>query len=273
MNRANPAGQKKTEAAMTNPIRFGLVVTVALFAVAGCQNDAPTAVDPGTIPDTLANRVRRMKLLPGTGEQLGFAGRMVNSPAVFLTDSAGAPVQGIYITFKVASKGGVLEHTRVPTSNTGYASPGEWTLGPEPGINSVLASLDGVEPVVLSALAVDPGAITWYDLKAIVDCGPQQDEIADQCADAIDTAPRYPYWSESIALTENGFFGRETGQDGWWWIGGRYRSSGEEILVTSTNGPLHGYRRSDGRIWFVFCGDFAGAPGHCEGWVYSERAD
>lgn len=66
-------------------------------------------------------------------------------------DRFGNYVSGLPITFSVASGGGSV------------STDGRWTLGSDPGINSVVASAPGLNSVTVRVRALDAGTITWYD--------------------------------------------------------------------------------------------------------------
>jgi hypothetical protein len=63
-------------------------------------------------------------------------------PMVSVSDSDGSPLQGINVVFAVtAGGGGVVNLGAVATNNTGQATCGNWTLGPNVGLNTVRASV------------------------------------------------------------------------------------------------------------------------------------
>lgn len=114
----------------------------------------------------------------------GLPGDEIGPPQVHVTDRFGNNAGGVVVTFRVATGGGSLATTQVEAS-IGYASAGSWTLGPNPGLNSVVATAPGLNSVTFSARALDVGAVTWYDMKP-------------QSVPYIEIA--------SIALCENGTF-------------------------------------------------------------------
>jgi hypothetical protein len=77
------------------------------------------------------------------------------APSVRVTDSGDAPVAGVTVTFVVTSGGGTVAGDTRTTDADGIARVGRWTLGPEPGGNTLEAragSLAG-SPVVFNAEA------------------------------------------------------------------------------------------------------------------------
>jgi len=82
------------------------------------------------------------------------------APAVIARDAEGLPREGLTIRFAVASGGGAIERTQVVTDAQGLASAGAWTLGPQPGPNSLTASADGLPTLTFTATALSIEAPT-----------------------------------------------------------------------------------------------------------------
>src|SRR5213080_1108886 len=81
-------------------------------------------------------------------------------PAVLVRDQHGNPVQGVSVTFAVASGGGSVNPTSpVATGLDGIAAATSWTLGPTEGTNTLTASSAGLtgSPVTFTATGT-PGA-------------------------------------------------------------------------------------------------------------------
>ena len=75
--------------------------------------------------------------------QFGVVGRPVTvRPRVKLGDAFGNPIAGQPIHFEVTSGGGILTGVEQVTDAAGTAELGGWTLGPQAGINRVLASFN-----------------------------------------------------------------------------------------------------------------------------------
>ncbi len=82
-------------------------------------------------------------------DQSGTAGLPVGvPPSVVVEDANGNPVPGVSVTFTVTSGGGSVGGTPVPTSSSGVATVGTWTLGPAAGSNTLEAVADGVSASV-----------------------------------------------------------------------------------------------------------------------------
>lgn len=76
-------------------------------------------------------------------------------PAVRVTNSLGEPVAGVEVSFAVTKGGGSIDGASQITNADGIARVGSWTLGPNPGRNTLQAragSLNG-SPVVFNATA------------------------------------------------------------------------------------------------------------------------
>ncbi|HSJ25122.1 MAG TPA: hypothetical protein VK929_10660 [Longimicrobiales bacterium] len=79
-------------------------------------------------------------------------------PAVQVRDGYGNPVQGVTIAFAVVEGGGAVSSAVHATNAAGVAAVAWWTLGSVVGVNTLAATLPGIEPVVFTARA---GASTF----------------------------------------------------------------------------------------------------------------
>jgi len=61
-------------------------------------------------------------------------------PAVLVTDRENRPVAGVEVVFAVESGNGSILQGRAVTGANGVATSGGWTLGKEPGVNTLVAS-------------------------------------------------------------------------------------------------------------------------------------
>ena len=91
--------------------------------------DPATVAASGTLPST-----------PAAGQAI--------SAAVVVRDASGSPVAGVTVTFQVTSGGGSVTAT-AQTNGNGVATV-SWTLGPEPGVNTLVALVPSLSPVTLS---------------------------------------------------------------------------------------------------------------------------
>ena len=79
--------------------------------------------------------------------QIGLVGYATNiRPAVRVTDGSDNPVSGVTVTFAAGVGGGSATDSVVSTNADGIAQVGAWTLGANPGPNTMVATVDA--PVV-----------------------------------------------------------------------------------------------------------------------------
>lgn len=76
-------------------------------------------------------------------------------PAVRVIDELGQPVQGVGVTFVATAGGGTVDGPATTTDANGIARVGGWTLGPDPGTNTLqaLAGTIAGSPVIFTAQA------------------------------------------------------------------------------------------------------------------------
>ena len=88
---------------------------------------------------------------PSGDEQQGPAGSALTKPIVVVVlDQNGDPLPGIQVTFAVTAGGGALSVETATTDENGRAAT-TLTLGPQPGINTVVASVPDLDPVTFTA--------------------------------------------------------------------------------------------------------------------------
>ena len=99
---------------------------------------------------------------PGSEQSAVVATAVATAPAVLVRDKDGNPLGGIPVTFKVTGGGGSLNGANPVTGADGVAAVGGWTLGQKVGINTIAATLSGLDvsgsPVVFTATAT-PGPV------------------------------------------------------------------------------------------------------------------
>lgn len=83
---------------------------------------------------------------------------------VTVLDAAGNPVPGSDVTFAVTGGGGTVQGGTQPTSLQGTASPDGWTLGPNPGSNTMDASVGGLATVTFTAEGAAPLPTGDFDI-------------------------------------------------------------------------------------------------------------
>ena len=77
-------------------------------------------------------------------------------PAVLVQDAGGNVKAGVTVTFAVGSGGGSVTGASATTNASGIATVGSWTLGPNAGANTLVASTTGVPSVTFTATATNP---------------------------------------------------------------------------------------------------------------------
>jgi hypothetical protein len=74
------------------------------------------------------------------------------APAVIVRDAADRPVPGVVVTFQVTAGGGTVSSETATTNNSGMATV-SWTLGSEPGVNTLVANVPSLDPVTFSVIS------------------------------------------------------------------------------------------------------------------------
>ena len=89
-------------------------------------------------------------------DQLGAIGLPVGLvPSVMVADMNGNPVEDATVTFAVTAGGGVVDGGAAISDAGGMATINSWTLGPNVGLNTLTATVDGAPPAVFNAEAFD----------------------------------------------------------------------------------------------------------------------
>lgn len=78
-------------------------------------------------------------------------------PAVQVKDQYGNPVAGVTVTFAVATGGGTVAGATATTDATGTATVGGWTLGVEPGTQTLRASAGALATTFGATVALPTG--------------------------------------------------------------------------------------------------------------------
>ncbi len=120
--------------------RVSAVNAIGTSAPSSPVNATPTA---GGTPQLAVN---------GGNSQTAVAGTAVaNAPSVKAFDANNNPVQGVSVTFSVASGGGSVTGATTTTDAGGIATVGGWTLGTTAGANSLTASASGYASATINA--------------------------------------------------------------------------------------------------------------------------
>jgi adhesin/invasin len=102
----------------------------------------------------------------GGNNQFAPAGAtLATSPSVRVTDEYGNPVSGVTVTFAVGTGGGSTTGASQQTNSAGIASVGSWTLGADPGPNTLTASASGLSGSPLTFTATGSTVPTKIELS------------------------------------------------------------------------------------------------------------
>jgi len=102
--------------------------------------------------------------ISGGNNQTGTVGApLATVLTVKVTSSANQPVAGVSVNWTVASGGGTVSQSSVPTDNSGLASVG-WTLGTKAGTNTVTATSAGLPTATFTAIGT-PGPVAVVLVK------------------------------------------------------------------------------------------------------------
>ena len=117
-----------------------LVVAVTLAACGG--GDGPPTGNNSNTPAAVT------PVANTAGQQAAAGTAVTNAPAVRVTNSAGAGLSGVAVTFAVTAGGGSLASTTAQTNAQGIATAGAWTLGPAVGVNTVRATVGSLSTTI-----------------------------------------------------------------------------------------------------------------------------
>ena len=95
--------------------------------------------------------------LSGDGQEGLVGAQLVKPFVVSVLDQNGSAFAGAVVTFSATAGGGTLSAARVTTNANGRAVT-RLTLGSEPGTNTVVATIAGLEPVTFTATATEQTA-------------------------------------------------------------------------------------------------------------------
>jgi hypothetical protein len=89
--------------------------------------------------------------IAGGNNQIATSGSTLQNPiVVFVADQTGKPLVGVSVTWAVATGGGSLSATTGITGPDGKSAV-TWTLGANPGTQTVTATAGGLTPVTFTA--------------------------------------------------------------------------------------------------------------------------
>jgi probable HAF family extracellular repeat protein len=176
--------------------RAATVVLAALLLACGGGGGDLTAPAPAG-PAKLA-------VVAGDGQTAPAGSTVATAPAVKVTDANGNAVAGVPVTFAVTGGGGsVTPTTPVSTDATGVAPASAWTLGADPGPNTLTATIPG------SGIAGNPARFTATGAPAptvATDLGP----VVGTSGCTFDVLNGY-YYSTAYDVNRDAVVAGETG--------------------------------------------------------------
>ena len=164
-----------------------------------------TDVDEVEFTVTAGDPPESITIVSGDNQAGNPDSRLGNPLVVEVRDEDGDPIEGIRVTFSVTAGGGTLSAETATTNAQGQAQT-RLTLGSERAINSVEASVRGVDPVTFNTsidaaihvAASNRPVMYWIDGGALYRlAGAKAEKIAESANDiAVDEAGGKVYWTE-----------------------------------------------------------------------------
>jgi hypothetical protein len=177
-----------------------LASRLALLGIVALQVSCGDSSGPGSSAASIAaNSSTTLIAAPGA--------EVAELPSVILRDQSGSPVGGVAVTFAVTSGGGTVTGDHTTTNPSGIATVGSWTLGPNGGGNTLVATAGGLS-VTFTANASDPCAAapthtlgsTTNGQLSLTDCKLSDGSFVDFYAVTIPTAGTYIFSQTSAAF-------------------------------------------------------------------------
>ena len=174
-----------------------LATRLALVGIVALQVSCGDSSGPGNSAASIAaNSSTTLTAAPGA--------EVAELPSVILRDQSGSPVSGVAVTFAVTSGGGTVTGDHTTTNPSGIATVGSWTLGPNGGPNTLVATAGGLS-VTFTASGSDPCAVTpthtlgstTNGQLALTDCRLSDGSFVDFYAVTIPTAGTYLFSQSS----------------------------------------------------------------------------
>ena len=127
-------------------IQAALVVLVAT-AIASCSSSTDNGSNVGPAANIAATTATTQNALTSQA--------VATKPTVKVTDANDNGVGGVTVTFAVTGGGGTVTGATPQTNSGGIATVGSWTTGPNPGANTLTATVTGLtgSPVTFTANA------------------------------------------------------------------------------------------------------------------------
>lgn len=120
---------------------LALTVTLAFTTACGGGNTQPDTPEPS-----------RLAIMAGDAQTAAPGSAVAINPSVRVTDSKGAAIAGVRVSFTVTQGGGSIADATPTSGSDGIATAGRWTLGTV-GPQRLNATVSGVTPVSFTATA------------------------------------------------------------------------------------------------------------------------
>ena len=128
--------------------------TITLWDVSEWMGSRPHTVVETSGDEQQESRPHTLRKLSGDNQQ-GLAGEQLATPfVVSVLDEDGSAIAGTVVSFSVTAGEGALSSTTATTNANGQARS-TLTLGSNPGINTVVATVAGLEPETFTATAIE----------------------------------------------------------------------------------------------------------------------
>jgi alpha-tubulin suppressor-like RCC1 family protein len=124
---------------------INVLSAIGFAAVSACGGGDP-------IGPAQPSGVATLNLVSGNGQNGIVATALAQDFVVRVDDQAGVPVAGATVTWTIGSGGGSISPTTDVTDANGL-SQARLTLGPNPGTNTAIATIQGITPVTFTAIA------------------------------------------------------------------------------------------------------------------------
>lgn len=116
-----------------------------------------TGLDPVTfLAHATVGGATQLVIHAGNNQTANVTSEVAIDPAVRVTDAQGNAVAGVTVEFAIGVGGGAVTGATPVTDANGVATVGSWTLGPNGGQHTLIATVAGLEPVTFTATAFDP---------------------------------------------------------------------------------------------------------------------
>ena len=124
----------------------------SLVATAGALTGSPITFNATAVAPVAS----RIAYNDGDGQTSRVSSPVSITPSVKVVDTAGIGVPGVSVSFAVTAGDGSVAGGETVTNVNGFAAPTSWTLGPNPGVNTLTATAGTLQgsPITFNATGV-----------------------------------------------------------------------------------------------------------------------